>query len=308
MVQPLARWRACLGSIVLASVVLPAGAADDSSLHVRLVQNHCLIVPVWIGDHGPFDFMLDTGTNVTMLAPELAVRLGVRPSARVTLQTVAGSRVVPYARLPRVSLGPRVLEDVEAVLAPPPDLPARGAAVQGVLGQNALSRLNFRIDYRTARLTFERPGEPPHPPGHRIRTESHDGRLMVSATVFPAARTLRLVVDSGVPRLLVRDGLLLTADVPAPREASGDVLAGTSLGAIALRLSTVRQLTIGRLMLSNVPAAILAGSTPLASGAADGLLPTSLFDWIFFDNREGSIVVHASTGSKPETLHLQPRC
>jgi hypothetical protein len=307
MRQPLASWTGALGAAILAGAVLPAGAIADPSLHVRIVQTHWVLVPVWIGDHGPFEFILDTGTNVSMLAPELAGRLRVRPSARVTLETVAGRRVVPYARLPRVSLGHRVVDDVEVVLTAPPELLARGVAVQGVLGQNVLSRLNFRIDYRTARLTFERLGESPHPPGHRIRTESHDGRLMVSATVLPAARTLRLVVDSGVPRLLVRDGLLLTADIPAHREASGDVLAGTSLGSITLRLAAVRQLTVGGLTLSNVPAAILPGSTPLASGSADGLLPTSLFDWIFFDNREGSIVVNAPSGRNREIIPLQRR-
>ena len=36
-----------------------------------------MVVSVSINDRGPFDFLVDTGTNTTLIDPELATELGI---------------------------------------------------------------------------------------------------------------------------------------------------------------------------------------------------------------------------------------
>src|SRR5215204_3444159 len=77
----------------------------EDIVRLRLLGGRLPVVSIRIDDQGPFDFLLDTGTNSTLVTPELAARLRIRPTDRVTLITVAGEREVPRARLRKVEVG-----------------------------------------------------------------------------------------------------------------------------------------------------------------------------------------------------------
>ncbi len=46
----------------------------DAPVKFRLVQDYLIIVPVQINDSETLEFLLDTGTNTSVIIPEVAAR------------------------------------------------------------------------------------------------------------------------------------------------------------------------------------------------------------------------------------------
>ena len=73
-----------LSSIALAAIMLPALHAEPhcpgnvASLRLRLVQRSQIIVPVVINHTGPYDFLVDTGAQVSIVDPALAADLHLK--------------------------------------------------------------------------------------------------------------------------------------------------------------------------------------------------------------------------------------
>jgi hypothetical protein len=66
-----------LAAASLALVILPAMEAEprcpgnSASVTPRFVQHALIVIPVKINQAGPFDFMVDTGSQVTVIDPSL---------------------------------------------------------------------------------------------------------------------------------------------------------------------------------------------------------------------------------------------
>ena len=84
-----------LAAVSLALVILPAVEAEPrcpgniASVTPRLVQHALIVIPVKINQAGPFDFMVDTGSQVTVIDPSLAAELNLKAQGRVGLVSVA---------------------------------------------------------------------------------------------------------------------------------------------------------------------------------------------------------------------------
>src|SRR5205823_720612 len=70
-----------------------------ASLPVRQVQSTAIVIPVEVNQSGPYDFMVDTGAQVTSIDSSLAAELHLKP------QSVVGvTGAVTYARGALVNL------------------------------------------------------------------------------------------------------------------------------------------------------------------------------------------------------------
>ena len=259
----------------------------EGRVRLRLLAGRLTVVPVHLNGEGPFDFLLDTGTNSTVVSPALAARLRLRPSDGVTLITVAGQRDVPRARLGRVEVGGRAAADVEALvsgLEPLSDLDPR---LCGVLGQNFLERFNYTLDYDGRSLEFESDAAPPA--GERVPFAVEEGRLVVGAVCdADAPRALRLVLDAAATGLVIFDdarrGL---ARILSPRAAA---LMLTEAGGVEARLARLPALRVGGSRLRDVPVALLRDPAGRDARTEDGLLPTSLFRAVYFNHASGYVI------------------
>jgi predicted aspartyl protease len=259
----------------------------EGGVRLRLLGGRLPVVPVYVNGEGPFDFLLDTGTNSTVVTPALAARLRLRPSDSVTLITVAGQRDVPRASLGRVEVGGRAAADVEALvsgLEPLSDLDPR---LSGVLGQNFLERFNYTLDYGGRNLEFESGGAPPA--GERVPFAVEEGKLVVGAVCdAPAPRALRLVLDAAASGLVIFDdarrGL---ARILSPHAAA---LMLTEAGGVEARLARLPALRVGDSHLRDVPVALLPDPPRRDARAEDGLLPTSLFRAVYFNHAAGYVI------------------
>src|SRR5437868_6103166 len=53
-------------------VLLTVSAKAETTAQFRLAHRFAVIVPITIDDNGPYEFLLDTGTNTSMISKELA--------------------------------------------------------------------------------------------------------------------------------------------------------------------------------------------------------------------------------------------
>jgi predicted aspartyl protease len=264
----------------------------EGGVRLRLLAGRLPVVPVYLNGEGPFDFLLDTGTNSTVVTPGLAARLGLRIFDRVTLITVAGQSDVPRARLSRVEVGGRTAADVEALVSGLEALREIDPRVRGVLGQNFLERFNYTLDYRARVVEFE--GDDGPPSGERVPFAVEEGRLVVGAVCeAPAPRALRLVLDAAATGLVIFDdarrGL---ADVLSAGTAT---LMLTNAGGVEARLTRLPALRVGDSRLRDVPVALLADPARRDARAEDGLLPTSLFRAVYFNHAGGYVIFNPKT-------------
>lgn len=102
-----------------------------------------LTVPVNLGEHGPFRFMIDTGSQNTVVADSLVSRLALVPNARATLVGVAGKRSVDTVQIEEMVLGRRSFYGLTAPILDRIDLGA-----EGILGLDSLQGQRILIDFR----------------------------------------------------------------------------------------------------------------------------------------------------------------
>jgi predicted aspartyl protease len=102
-----------------------------------------LTVPVRIGKNGPYDFLIDTGAERTVLARGLAERLGLVPNGRATLIGVAGSLAVDLVDVAEVRLGSRTFYDLSAPL-----LEGSHIGADGIIGLDGLRNQRVLIDFK----------------------------------------------------------------------------------------------------------------------------------------------------------------
>src|SRR5579871_5078440 len=93
------------------------GAADTNSttLPARIIQGYLMVVSVNVNDQGPFDFLVDTGTNTTLIDPALAKQLALQTKDKLHLSSLAKSTDVPRYFLQKFKVGPASVSNLEAL-------------------------------------------------------------------------------------------------------------------------------------------------------------------------------------------------
>ena len=261
----------------------------------RLTGGRFVVVPVRIDGHGPFEFLLDTGTDTTLLTPEVAARLALRPASRVVLATPAGSRAVARAEVRSLSVGPKLIGGGEVLIDELEELRALDARLSGVVGQNFLGRLNYSLDYGRKLLLVEDGRDAP-PAGARVPVAQEDGKMFVSATSRHGdAAALRLLVDTAAGGLVLFDSPH-SPPGRAPFEIEAPpgqlIKASTNAGSLAARAGQLKSLHVGGEKFTRLRVALIQFPASAGPRREDGLLPTSLFRSIYFNNAEGYVVLN----------------
>lgn len=131
--------------------VLPIAAGQNAGAEASRVdiiqadrdRHERLTVPVRIGLHGPYDFLIDTGAERTVIARGLAERLGLVRNGTATLTGVAGSIPVDLVDVDEVKLGSRSFYDLSAPL-----LESSHIGADGIIGLDGLQNQRVLIDFR----------------------------------------------------------------------------------------------------------------------------------------------------------------
>lgn len=269
-------------ALMLAYPDVPTGSA----IAFRLLGGQTVVVSARVNGRGPFDFVLDTGTTTTLIERGLAEQLALDPLDGVQLVTTSGSRVVPRSRLGCLSLGEIQVAHLTVLVSDLVGPRSASESIRGILGQNFLERFNYLLDYERRQIVFV--GEaPPGQAGIRLAFERNQGRILVPAQAGGAAGArLRLVLDSGAGALILFEG-------PWEIERSyRNPLAMRTGSARRLRRSGwLKVLRMGDHTLRDLPVALLTDADRGEGRVEQGLLPTLLFRSVYFNNREGFVIL-----------------
>ncbi len=262
-----------------------------STVKFKLFRDHLIVIPVTVNGAGPCEFLLDTGTNTTLVSVEFARALRLRPIDRLELVTATGSQVVPRAQLETLTVGAKSVARLEVLISELREVRAVGPEICGVLGQNFLSQFNYLINYRQRRIAFEDGDELEKSlRGERLPVEWREDRALVSAQAAKG-KSWRLVLDSGIASLLLfaadwRD-LKLDWDSSEPQW----LRASSDSGSRSARQKRLRRFSIGGADFHDLPVAVMEASAARAGRVEDGLLPTSLFAQVYFNRRKSFVIL-----------------
>lgn len=160
------------------------GAGDD--LYSRLTA------PVTLNEQGPYDFVIDTGANHSVLALEIAQSLNLRPGRPIQMNTVAGVETVPTVMVDRVNLGGRITRRVSMAVLPQADI---GGA--GLMGVDQLAGRRLTMDFKERRLLIQGSGFQPTDSGAiAVQARFRDGRLTLM-NAQASGQDITVFLDSG---------------------------------------------------------------------------------------------------------------
>ena len=290
----------------LATITLPVLQAEPHcpanivSVTPRLVQGVLVIIPVKINHAGPFDFMVDTGSQMTVVDPSLASQLGLKPQGTVGLVSVANYAQASVAVVDSLEAGSNVLTKPAVVVQDLGQIRLADPRIRGVLGENFLAHFDLLIDYghkllcldNTKKMGANIRGEPvplvgpAHPEGETPFAE----RLVISVQLSDAGKQpILLQLDSG------SDGPILYAsnkETERPLLARATLQGGDASPAQrAFAVLPPQRMRIGARTWDNVPFVTpvsVRGNIP--EREEDGVLPTVLFQRVFISYSEHYVV------------------
>jgi hypothetical protein len=288
----------CLLLASLVSQTLPAAHGEANcpgnvaSLTVRLVQGALIIVPIKINHSGPYDFLVDTGAQVTTIEPSLEAELGVKAQGTTGVDGVATFARAAYSYLDLIEAGKHSVPNVIAVIQEMIQLKAADSRIRGILGANFLEHFDLLIDNGRHLLCLDESGVLASTiKGEHIALAEPRGAkqdltftrtLIVEAHRSASHATpvlLRLDSGSNAPLLYASDALVRSKSKSKAsilkRVANGAEQSFTVLEPEDIQIGThsVRQVSFV-IPMNSIGA---GGPTP----REDGLLPTMAFKRVF---------------------------
>jgi len=226
---------------------------------------------VYIGSDGPFRFLVDTGTTITIIDRSVAERIGVQPRRSITAVSTTGAVNVEEAAARDVRAGNVYVPETTVLIADLPRFTNHGH-LDGILGMSFFAGHSMLLDirHRCLQIDVARPDGIPldaHEVVGRVAIESEGLNFILdSGASFPvltSARSRALAVEDGVAELASAAGMRRTAAATIPR------------------------LRFGRIVLRNIAAAVAPRNDP----REDCLLPINLFESVYIAADRKSVIL-----------------
>jgi predicted aspartyl protease len=237
-----------------------AGEVDvvelDSDRHERPT------VAVRIGQSGPFRFLIDTGSERTVLARSVAERLALPSAGRATLLGVAGTMPVDLVEVDEVTLGRRSFYGLTAPL-----LEGRHIGADGIIGIDGLQDQRVLLDFVRKTMTVSDSAALEGNRGFEIvvRARRRAGQLIMTNAVVDGVKT-DVVIDTGAGMTIANRAL--QHQLAKRGRLRQTYLISVTGQRIVADLATVREMRIGNLRVGNLGIAF-ADAPPFKSLALD---------------------------------------
>jgi predicted aspartyl protease len=229
----------------------PADAeAPAESVKMAADPTSRLTLAVMIDGRGPFAFLVDTGSDRTVISRELAASLALPAGPPVRLRESMGVEDANTVLIDRLVIGKRVIRHIEA-----PALAARDMGAAGMLGVDALRDLHVVMDFKTMRMSSS-PSRAEAADAHTIvvHGKNHFGQLILTHSKIRGVPIV-VVVDSGAQLSIGNPALL---NLLTPHAASRDPAATTQIVSVTGRTLTVElddvaEADVGGLVIHHMP-------------------------------------------------------
>lgn len=225
-------------------------------LDASLDADDRLTIPVMINGLGPFQFIVDTGADRSVLSAGLAARLELARGKDVLVHGVSGSQISPTARINQLTVGDAILRSVSL-----PVLPAERVGADGLLGVDVLEGRNVIMDFRRKRLEIRRSRSALDliQLSREVSVNADDryGRLTVVDCRVAGARALAFIDSGGGVSI---GNMALSRAIATRRRKSNDVVRPAQLLTAAGEISIgeyriAPSMTLGDVRITNLPMA-----------------------------------------------------
>jgi predicted aspartyl protease len=275
----------------------PMQPAPQAPVRFRSVHNTLVVVSVMANGDGPFDFLLDTGAENSIVDSAVANRLSLVALKQIQQRTLTGNQMVAVSVLATLEIGHVRVTGLPVLIQNLAALRKVDSKLVGIVGQDFLSHFNYMIDYQARTLQFDGNDEVLNRlSGDRVPFEGGRKRMTVTADSYArqAGHTrLRLLLDSGATSMILLGAATQQVEPHAYGAALKTVTQTTSSGQNDIRTGEVHMLEIGSHQFHDLPAAQSA-RTP-ADLSEDGLVPLSIFRSVYVNNREGYLIPEPHT-------------
>lgn len=143
---------ALAGAPGMAQDITAADLPDANSETIATYRDRAsrMTVPVSIDGRGPFSFMIDTGSERTVVSRDIASSLALEFAEIAKLVSIAGSKLVETVYLPDVTLGQRNYGELVA-----PILETHHIGADGILGLDGLQDQRILFNFTTNAITVQ---------------------------------------------------------------------------------------------------------------------------------------------------------
>jgi hypothetical protein len=266
-----------------------------------LVHRAQIIAPVTINRTGPYDFLVDTGTEITIIDPTLAADLQLKSQDEARVLAVGFQTQASFSQVDTIQVGLHVIANPQVVVRKLDHSLGADVHIRGILGANFLSRFDVFLDnahrmlclddtkmmqmaLKGKHIGFVTPTPPTDeewPPG---------SLLLVVHLSSIGSKPLLLKLDSGSNAQFLYDPAKhLNVGLSGNRLLQGQSLDGT---ARTFALLPPQEMRIGDIIFPQITFTTLLGTNRDGyRGKLDGLLPTALFRSVYIGYADRFVIL-----------------
>lgn len=265
-------------------------------------------VKVMVGGKGPFSFLVDTGAERTIIARELADRLGLVEGGKLRMATIGGSATVPSFRVAALSM-----TDLQMTAFDAPSFFGRHLGAAGLIGVDMLEDRRILIDFRKESMEILETRKRARPiirddDAIVVTARNSAGRLILSDARLDGKR-IDVIVDTGAQTSV---GNLALQKLVAARRANRLPFLSTTLGAVTgeavpATRTAIKRIIINGMDVNDLPVSFADSQAFRALGLQErpalllGMDSLALFDRVEIDFPNKRIVFDLPDGASRAT-------
>jgi aspartyl protease len=285
-------------SFVLAATIVPALPAEQhcpgnvASVPLHLTNRHQMIVALSVNHSGPYNFLLDTGNQITMVDPSLAADLHLNTQGSAVVAGFGFHADASVTQLDLLEVGSYAVANPKVVVFDIQNPHSVDLHFRGVLGEDFLGQFDMMIDNDHNLLCLDDSSamltdvKGPHI-ALLAPTRAANGMpalmsLIILARLSNGERPVRLKLDSGTDVSFLFSTYRY---LPLGLLRSTSVLGGGLDGALhPYATIPLQNLQIGPLEIPRVFFFTFADSKKDSGLTSDGILSTRLFRRVFISH------------------------
>lgn len=162
-------------------------------IKTQVDRDERMTVPVRIGARDTFNFVIDTGSQTTVVARSIAERLALPASRQARIVGIGGTETADTAMVDEIGLGRRSFYNMEVVL-----FEGRDIGGDGIIGIDSLQRQRVLLDFDKRQMTV---GDVRSQGGNRgfdivVVARRRLGQLIMTNAVIDGVRA-DVIIDTG---------------------------------------------------------------------------------------------------------------
>lgn len=234
--------------------IAPAGVppADMTKVTAGIDRDLRLTIPVMLEGKGPYRFLIDTGSQATVVSTDLAGSLSLAAGPTVTVVGVAGRGPAATARLDTLAYAEREIDGLTV-----PVLESRHIGADGILGTDALQGQRVLFDFVHNVIAVGEAAREAGSSGFEIvvHARSKAGRLIITDALIDGIST-QVIIDSGASGTIGNRALQRTLSRHRTNLGGpGSQVSSVTGQSLPIDLGIARELKISSITLANLPIA-----------------------------------------------------